>query len=324
MKIEFPRYDDGVKHWSNDVYEREVDSNNHFKTIDDVKKYFNYHNTILTIPICNDIITDIEYASQNKKVAKFLHEELKDFKKEKMNLINQYPFGDTREYWSNQYDLLSQEYLKLILINDTFIKKNKEKIFELLNEQKNMKVNTLKEKRKIADKKYYEKNKAELNIQPRTLLTEDEKKEHKKISDKKYYENKKEELNIQPRTLLTEDEKKEHKKIADKKYYENKKAELNIQPRTLLTEDEKKEHRQISNNKYYEKNKAELNIQPRTLLTEDEKKEHRQISNNKYYEKNKKESVKKPLLTKEQKQKNRQISNNKYYEKKKAESQVSK
>jgi hypothetical protein len=260
MKIEFPRYEDGVKHWSNDVYEREVDSNNDFKSIDDVKKYFNYHNPILTIPICNDIINDIEYASQNKKVAKFLHEELKDFKKEKMGLINQYPFGDTREYWSNQYDLLSQEYLKLILKNDTFIKQNIEKIFEFLNEQKNMKVNTLKEKRKISDKKYYENKKAELNIQPRTLLTEDEKKEHKKISDKKYYENKKAELNIQPRTLLTEEQKTENRQISQKKYYEKKKAELGIQKRTLLTEEQKIKNRQISNNKYYEKKKAESQV----------------------------------------------------------------
>lgn len=260
MKIEFPRYEDGVKHWSNDVYEREVDSNNDFKTIDDVKKYFNYHNPILTIPICNDIINDIEYASQNKKVAKFLHEELKDFKKEKMGLINQYPFGDTREYWSNKYDLLSQEYLKLILKNDTFIKQNKEQIFEFLNEQKNMKVHTLKEKRKIANQKYYEKKMKELDIETsKEVLSEEEKKERRKLANKKYYEKNKTELDIETqKTFLSEEEKNERRKLSNKKYYEKNKIESIVKP--LLTDEEKKERKKLANKNYYNKKKSQTEV----------------------------------------------------------------
>jgi hypothetical protein len=224
MKVQFPRFENYTKHWSNEVFDREVNENNYFHTLDDFKNYLQLHYDILTIEICNEIKNNIEYSIENKKLAKIFTDDIKQFKHGKLSLINQYPFGDIREYWSNQYDLLVEEYIKIARLNNQFIINNKHEVFSYLNESKISKIVSLKEQRKIANKKYYETRRQELNIETtkeKLVLTEEEKKEKKKLANKTYYEKKtNEKLKAPIKPLLTDEEKKERKKEANKKYYE--------------------------------------------------------------------------------------------------------
>jgi len=295
MKVQFPRFENYTKHWSNEVFEREVNENNYFHTLDDFKNYLQLHYDILTIAICDEIKNNIEDAIENKKLAKMFTDDVKQFKQGKLILINQYPFGEIREYWSNQYDLLVEEYIKIARLNNQFIKNNKDEVFSYLNESKISKIVSLKEQRKIANKKYYENRRQELNIEnskEKHVLTEEEKKDQRKIANKKYYEKRRQELNIEnskEKHVLTEEEKKEKKKLANKKYYENRRQELNIEnskEKHVLTEEEKKEKKKLANKTYYDKKTNEKPKAPiKPLLTDEEKKERKKEANKKYYEK---------------------------------------
>jgi hypothetical protein len=93
-------------------------------------------------------------------------------------------------------------------------------------------------------------------------------KEKRKLANQKYYKNTKEILKtdeIQKPALsnapfgLTEEEKLERKKLANKKYYEKRISEKPLKPeKPILTEEEKRERRKEANKRYYaKKNKEE-------------------------------------------------------------------
>jgi len=98
-------------------------------------------------------------------------------------------------------------------------------------EEKINKIKEIKANKQLANKKYYEKKKElfeTLKIEKPDDETVEEKinkiKEIKANANKKYYEKKKELLQIQPRKLLTPEEKIERQKIAKHKYYEKIKS----------------------------------------------------------------------------------------------------
>lgn len=230
MKVLFPRYEDYVLHWSKETYEREVNEEGYFKSLDDVKNYILRKNDKITIEICEDIKSQIENAIEKNILIQFLTEDLKEFKKSNNVLLLSYPFGEVRNYWIAQNDLLIQEYRALMSKNSKFIKENKDAVFEFLNEKRHVTVQQIKEKRKEANKIYYEKRKSLLKLdeeQPKVELTEDEKKEKKKLANKKYYEKKiAEKVEAPMKPILTEEEKKERRKEANKRYYEKKKLSV--------------------------------------------------------------------------------------------------
>lgn len=183
MKVLFPRYDDFKPHWLNQTYEREVNEDNYFKTLDDFKAYIERTNPKITIEICEDIKSQILTAIQTNKGIKFLIDDLIEFRKSNNPLISSYPLGEVRDYWKTQNDLLIQAYKTLMAKNNKFILENKDAVFIFLDEKRNSTIEKLKEKRKEANKKYYEKVKATLKIdkvsQVKSILTEEEKKQKK-------------------------------------------------------------------------------------------------------------------------------------------------
>lgn len=234
MKIEFPRYEDYKQHWTKETYEKEVNEDDYFKTIDDFKKYIQqkYPEDSLKIEECNKFKEQIQNAIDTQTYIPFMNEDIPRFREEFNAILKRYPLGEIRDYWKSKVDLLVKEYKILLRKNNKFIAQNKDAVFNYLDEKRLLAIQLEKEKKKQYNKKYADKKKQMLQIVPRTLLTEEEKKEHKKEANKKYAEKIKEAKGIidkQPRQLLTEEEKKNHRKEANKKYYEKKKLESQIE-----------------------------------------------------------------------------------------------
>jgi len=226
-----------------------------FESIQDVKTFLCQSYRLNTIEDCNELKKYIE----TKKVVKFLISEYKNITSHINIAFNQIPLGSR----TNELETLANDLKKALTtsINKSalFIYNNQEEIFQLLDEKRLTRVNELKEKRKQANKKYYEKQKSLLSEATACTvgLTEEEKiqsrKEKQKQANKKYYEKQRQELNIEIKPLLTEEEKIQSRKEANKRYYEQKRQELNIEIKPLLTEEQKKENRKEANKKYYDK-----------------------------------------------------------------------
>lgn len=249
MKVLFPRYDDFKPHWQNETYEREVDENNYFKSLDDFKAYINRYYPSPSIETCEDIKSQILVAIEANKGIKFLVDDLVDFKKSNIPLISSYPIGEIRDYWKAQNDLLIQEFKLLMAKNNKYIKDNKDIVISFLDEQRDTAIRKIQENRKEVNRRYYEKRKMMLsndNKTAKSVLTEEERKLRKQIANKKYYEKRKlagvtppdatktgggfidEVPSSSPaalgqKPLLTEEEKREHRREANKKYYQKKK-----------------------------------------------------------------------------------------------------
>ena len=214
MKILFPRYENGTPHWTKETFEREVNPDDYFKTIDDFKEYIrkcytNNNVMILTIEECNNLKCKIEKAIDTQKCIKFTVGQLHNFKKGLDKILLDYPLGEIRDYWKSQADLLLKEFSIIVRKNDEFIKDNKDAVFNYLDEKRILAIQFKKEKKKQYNKTYAEKEKQKLQIIPRKLLTEEEKQQRRKETNKKYYEKKKQQsqiVNEESEKILTEEE----------------------------------------------------------------------------------------------------------------------
>ena len=139
MKVDFPRYDNFVPHFSNEVYTREIDENDYLKSLDDFRTYINRFG-VLDIEECGKYKTDILTSIDANKICEFLFEDLKHFKASKNSLMKNYPLGDVRNYWSEQFDLLAKEFKKTLIKSTKFIHQNKDDIFAILDEIKTQKI----------------------------------------------------------------------------------------------------------------------------------------------------------------------------------------
>jgi len=226
MKIDFPIYKN--YRLTNDVTTREIKESNNFNSVDDFTKYINKVGNP-TLEECHKYKADILKSMETNKICPFLYDDLKEFKKEKANILKMYPIENIqlRDHWGKQFDLLADEYKKQVIRNTKFIHQNKDDIFAILDEVKLAKIAEQKDKKKLANKKYYEKMKEIMQTETskQIPLTEEQRKERKQLANKKYYEKKVREKPEKPEKItLTDEEKRERRKEANKRYYEKQKA----------------------------------------------------------------------------------------------------
>lgn len=226
MKVEFPSYTNDVLDTTYDINTNskipdviviEIKDDNHFKSIEEVKTYLEKWKYIEDI---ENIKEQIESSILNKKLPKFISETDTTDKHIQMT-YKSLPYHKQEEIIYKKY------YEDLIALRKTnfkksyeFIRTNKDEIFLMLDNVLQEKYNKRKETWREASKKYYNKNK--LNVEHK-VLTEEEKQEHKKIANKQYYEKNKEPK--VERKVLTKEEKAERKKLANAKYYEKLKEQ---------------------------------------------------------------------------------------------------
>lgn len=197
-----------------------------FQTIQDVKMFLCPR--LDTIEECNEVKNCIE----SKTLVKFLSTTYNITSH--INLaFNQIPLSSRTNKLETLANDLKTALTTTLKKSALFIYNNKEEIFQLLDEKRIERVTELKEKRKQANQKYYEKKKSILtsdNDEPK-VLTEEEKTQRKQLANKTYYEKKRSEKIVSEKPpVLSEEEKKEKRKEANKRYYENQRhKKVNIE-----------------------------------------------------------------------------------------------
>jgi len=228
MKVEFPSYTNDVLDTTYDINTNskipdvitiEINDDNHFKSLEDVKNYLEQWEYIKEIELIKE---QIESSILNKKLPKFITEN--DNTDKHINMTyKSLPFHKQEEIiHKTNYDALIALRKTNFIKSYQFIKTNKDEIFLMLDNVLQEKYNKRKELWREASKKYYEKNKP--NVE-HNILTEEEKQEHKKLANKKHYEKLKEIKPKVERKVLTKEEKAERKKIANAKHYEKLKEQ---------------------------------------------------------------------------------------------------
>lgn len=202
MRVEFPEYRDGVKHWNNEVFVREVDENNYCKTIEDVDKiieemveYKYFKNKVDVIKYIETIKDEITTANLNNKLPKFINELYKEWKSvNKCDIIlKDYPFG-VKEYWKQKEDELLEIGKQNWIKTGKYIMNNLVEVINLLEQKQNIIIEKVRERRRQYNEAYRNKLKETKIIKERVVLTPEERAEHIKQSKHKYYLKRKEAL----------------------------------------------------------------------------------------------------------------------------------
>jgi hypothetical protein len=255
MTIEVPRYDNGVKHFSNETYRREVNEEDYFKSVDDFKVYLD-KGMYTKIEEYTELEISIRKAVDTNKIVSFIAEDLKRKTDFLTNTLDEMP-DHIMEEWADKL-LPLQKILKTNASNNSkFLKNNLHDVNAVLYECICKLQKQKQEAIKNAKKKYYEKQKALCNTVPKPEKTEEERKASAQLAKHKYYEKQKALRDTEPKPKMTEEERKESAKLAKHKYYEKQKALRDTEPKPKQTEEEVKESRKTANQKYY-KSKKEL------------------------------------------------------------------
>jgi len=233
----------------------EVDSENYFKSVNDIKefimnkpiKFWDEFEENLFLDIKNTgsihhFIEEIEESitkTNDGKISypRFISEELQNFSKTKLfikKLINKLPshMVERKTRYNLEYDQLIQVEKDTKMKSWEHLKNNWSEIKEFLLSLAVDKAEQAKQRLKISQAKYYQKKKALLGIENKPKLSAEEKaeryKQQLKNANKKYYEKKRLELLelgvMKPK--LTEEEKVIAKKEANKRYYASKKSKV--------------------------------------------------------------------------------------------------
>jgi len=191
---------------------------------DNSKQY--YDDMTTSIDKLIEIKKQITTAIKTNKTIKFINDGVYNQNN------NQYPFKAIKNYPENikdkinkQFDILREANKKNAKQHDTFIKENVEELFNEIDNHIIDLQNKLKESRKNANKKYYEKQKALMNTIKKPSKTPEEILEARKEANHKFYLKRKEMLKDFKYIPKTDEEKLEAKKEANKKYYEKKKLQ---------------------------------------------------------------------------------------------------
>lgn len=200
-----------------------------FESVEDVKQYLITYDLVKKIEDCEsmkDCITNQKFFTKAMKSQYDLS------KKHIKNAFSQIPLNFRDEY-KPMLTTLEEELTKSYKSSVNVVYANKDELFAFLDEKKNDRLNSWKEKRREANKRYYEKQKQLLGLGQKSEEAVEEPSAEEKLAkfrkqqrdaSKKYYEKKKQELGIGERTLLTEEEKRERRREANRKYYESKKS----------------------------------------------------------------------------------------------------
>ena len=185
MKIDIPSYYNGVSEFERTV-EFSVNENDTFNSILD---FMNVINNMEKIPVTIQDFEDIKhkilkFINGEASTINFIYKPYKEFLTHFNNNLKHYP-DNMKTIWTNNFEPLRLIFINNIKQHHLFIKDNKDEICEWLDEKRNTKLITLKEKKKIVNLKYYEKNKMIPDI--KIKLTAEEKKERRKIANAKYY-----------------------------------------------------------------------------------------------------------------------------------------
>jgi hypothetical protein len=199
MRIEFPEYNDGVRHWNKECHIREVDEEDYCKTVADVDKMItnmvkekNFKSSIDLINYIDGLKQDLVTAIETQKTPTFVGQLYKDWKH-----INNYSFilNDIplhlRGYWEDQAKELTAIGLQNWKNTSKFITSNKDDVFQILEQQKEYLLVKRKEKKRTYNETYMNKLKQAGIVKDKVILTTDERKEHRREANKKYYLKKK-------------------------------------------------------------------------------------------------------------------------------------
>lgn len=213
MRIEFPRYENGQKHWNNEIYNVDFDENSYCKTIEDVNKIIEEYIDIKSNdPKANkelklkhmlhlfkhldDLIEDLKITANTTKTPKFINTAYTMAKKgyNCNDYLDDYP-QKVREHYAEEANKLYKAIDDVWKKNVKFVKDNKDDVIELLNRQKLNYIDKAKQKRKEYNIAYRNKLIQLKMIKPRdTILTDEERREHRKLTNQKYYLKRKEKL----------------------------------------------------------------------------------------------------------------------------------
>ena len=214
------------------------------KQIDDhIQKYVDDENDIETVQKqefadffegATDWVKEIQFKEkiQDRDFMYSLSKPYSDFKFQFKQLIDQYPV-ELQQEWKDKFNPIRLEYFNIVKDNHFFVRDNMVDILKEMDIRLNKQDLNAKERKRLANKKYYESHKKEKK--EKVLLTEEEKKEHIKVSLKKYYLKKKEmQEPKEPKApvmkpKMTEEEKKAHRKAVNQKYYEKRKLAVSTQ-----------------------------------------------------------------------------------------------
>jgi hypothetical protein len=230
----------------------EVDANNYFKSVNDVKEFllnkeirFEANNEFEDNPLLDiknagssrhfiNEVDDFIIKNANKLSFPRFINEIQPFSKTKRSirrLIDNIPsyHEKLKSTYESDYQQLLQIEKETKMKSWDLFKHNWMEIKEFLSSMAVNKDEQAKQRLKISQAKYYQKKKALLGIEPRQKLTPEEKaeryKEQLKNANKKYYEKKRTELLelgvMKPKQ--TEEEKRIAKQEANKAYYASKK-----------------------------------------------------------------------------------------------------
>ena len=288
----FPIYEEGEKiHWDSDnKYYRFFDENDYFKNVNDIietleqlPKILYLGNTAYQAGINHDeeinMINSIENlllvkeqinnAIENKKMVKFVKDVYKLTEANNNKILRFMPTSIRLKY-----EPIVNELNNNIKINanknDNFVKTNVIEIFNEIDNRIIILQDKLKESRKNANKKYYEKQKALMNTikKPTNSKTPEEILEARREANKKYYEKQKALLDTikKPTNSKTPEEILQARKEANHKFYLKRKEMLKDLKYVPKTDEEKVEAKKDANKKYYEKKKLQRQELPNQEL----------------------------------------------------------
>jgi hypothetical protein len=249
IEYTFPHYKEGEKlYWNNDyntIY-RYFDENNYYKNVDEILEtleqlpkviyigkvaYQSGENADEEINMTDSIEKlllvkeQVNKAINTTKMIKFIADGYRLIESDNNKILKFMPSNIKLKYEPIVNELNNKIKLN-VLKDDKFIKDNVNELFAEIDKRIIILQNKLKESRKKANKKYYEKQKALMNTIKKPSKTPEEIMQSRKEANHKFYLKRKEILKDFKYIPKTDEEKLEAKKEANKKYYEKKKLQI--------------------------------------------------------------------------------------------------
>lgn len=222
--VRLPEFKDGVRKYNGLTFE--VDANEY---IIDINSLQDFRNKILndmdnlSIEECDNIKEDIIRASETNTVFKPFTENRKAFETRIKSILRDYD-ESTKLKYEDEIEQAKTLIKKGNAKSTKYIIENKEAIFVILNESREIQINKLKERRKEVNNKYYQKRKQLLNIPDKIAMSEEERKEKRKLANQKYREKQKQinddANNVKVAVVVDE---KDKKKEYNRTYYNKQK-----------------------------------------------------------------------------------------------------
>jgi hypothetical protein len=221
--VRLPEFKDGVRKYNGLTFE--VDPNEY---IIDINSLQDFRNKILndmdnlSIEECDNIKEDIIRASETNTVFKSFTENRKAFESRIKSIFRDYD-ESTKLKYEDEIEQAKTLIKKGNAKSTKYIIENKEAIFVILNESREIQINKLKERRKEVNNKYYQKRKQLLNIPDKIAMSEEERKEKRKLANQKYREKQKQLSDVHQVKVAVVVDEKDKKKEYNRTYYNKQK-----------------------------------------------------------------------------------------------------